>query len=291
MSDFVKIMEVGPRDGLQNESCFVPTERKIEFIEGLVAAGLKRIEATAFVSKRWIPPLADHTELAAQLPRHKGVSYAALVPNLKGYEQAKAHNFNEVSLILAATQSHNQKNLNASTKECFERYKLVIAQAAQDKIPFRAYISCAFGCPYEGKTPVSEVLKWSRAFYDLGAYELSISDTIGVGNPKQTRELVNLLLQEFPTDHIALHLHDTHGMALANIYAALELGIKSFDSSAGGIGGCPYAPGAAGNVKTESLVYMLHSMGMKTGIDLDLLRNSSELLTLALSKFLRYNDG
>ncbi len=278
MSNFVKIMEVGPRDGLQNEKSFVPTEHKIAFIEGLVQAGMKRIECTAFVSKRWIPPLADHAELAAALPRHKGVSYAALVPNLQGYEQAKKYNFNEVSLILAATQSHNQKNLNASTEEAFERYKLVIAQAKQDKMPFRAYISCAFGCPYEGKTPVSEVLKWSRAFYDLGAYELSISDTIGVGNPKQTHELVKLLLKEFSVDRVALHLHDTHSMALANIYAALELGIRSFDSSAGGIGGCPYAPGAAGNVETESLVYMLHSMGFKTGVDLEALRKTSQRL-------------
>lgn len=275
MSDFIKIMEVGPRDGLQNEKRFVPTERKIEFIEGLVKAGLRRIEATAFVSKRWIPPLADHAELAAALPRHEGVSYAALVPNLKGYEQAKKFNFNEVSLILAATQSHNQKNLNASTEQAFERYEEVITQAKQDKMPFRVYISCAFGCPYEGKTPVSEVLKWSRKFYDLGAYELSISDTIGVGNPMQTHDLIKLSLQEFPAERLALHLHDTHGMALANIYAALELGIRSFDSSAGGIGGCPYAPGAAGNVETEKLVYMFDSMGLETGINLETLRGVS----------------
>lgn len=278
MSDFVKIMEVAPRDGLQNEKCFVPTKHKIEFIENLVQAGLKRIEITAFVSKRWIPPLADHVELAAALPKHAGVSYAALVPNLEGYTQAKAHQLNEISLILAATQSHNKKNLNASTEQAFERYKQVIAQAKQDKMPFRAYISCAFGCPYEGKTPVAEVLKWSREFYNLGAYELSISDTIGVGNPKQTHELVKLLLQEFPADRLALHLHDTHGMALANIYAALELGIRSFDSSAGGIGGCPYAPGAAGNVQTEKLVYMLHSMGLKTGVNLENLREASKSL-------------
>jgi hydroxymethylglutaryl-CoA lyase len=282
MSDFIKIMEVGPRDGLQNEKCFVPTTRKIEFIEGLVSAGLKRIEATAFVSKRWIPPLADHDELAAALPRHDGISYAALVPNLKGYEQAKKFKFNEVSLILAATQSHNQKNLNATTEQAFERYEQVIAQAKQDKMPFRVYISCAFGCPYEGKTPVADVLKWSRKFYDLGAYELSISDTIGVGNPKQTHDLVKLLLQEFPAQRLALHLHDTRGMAVANIYTALELGIQSFDSSAGGIGGCPYAPGAAGNVETEKLVYLFDSLGLQTGIDLEALQKTSAELKLSL---------
>ena len=268
-------MEVGPRDGLQNEKRFVPTEHKIEFIENLVAAGLNRIEITAFVSKKWIPPLADHAELAAKLPRHKDISYAALVPNLEGYQQAKKLNLSEISLILAATQSHNQKNLNATTEKAFKRYEQVIKQAKQDKMPFRAYISCAFGCPYEGKTPVSEVLKWSRKFYELGAYELSISDTIGVGNPRQTHDLVKLLLQEFPKDHLALHLHDTHSMALANIYAALELGIRSFDSSAGGIGGCPYAPGAKGNVETERLVYMLHSMGLETGVDLEALKQAA----------------
>src|SRR3989338_6613869 len=222
MSDWVKIMEVGPRDGLQNEKFFVPTKQKIEFIENLVHAGLQRIEVTAFVSPKWIPALADHTELAAKLPRHKNISYAALVPNLEGYTQAKKFHLTEVSLDLAATQSHNQKNLNASTEKAFERYKQVIAQAKQDKMPFRAYISCAFGCPYEGKTPVSEVLKWSRKLAALGAYELSISDTIGVGNPKQTRDLLKSLLEEFPKDRLALHLHDTHSMALANIDAALE---------------------------------------------------------------------
>lgn len=285
MSDFVKIMEVGPRDGLQNEKCFVPTQQKLRFIENLVQAGLKRIEVTAFVSKKWIPLLADHAELAALLPRDKNISYAALVPNLEGYAQAKKYNLSEISLILAATQSHNKKNLNASTEQAFERYSQVIHQAKQDKIPFRVYISCAFGCPYEGKTPVSEVLKWSRKFYDLGAYELSISDTIGVGNPKQTHELVKLLLQEFSSDRLALHLHDTQGMALANIYAALELGMRSFDSSAGGIGGCPYAPGAAGNVATEKLIYMLHSMGLETGIDLEALKKASRLI----SKYISHN--
>lgn len=282
MSDLVKIMEVGPRDGLQNEPCFVPTEKKLAFIEALVAAGIRRIEATAFVSKRWIPPLADHAELAAQLPRHPQVQYAALVPNLQGYEQAKLYGFNEVSLIISATQSHNRKNLNASTQECFERYQQVIEQARQDQMPFRVYISCAFGCPYEGNTPVSEVLRLSRAFYELGAYELSISDTIGVGNPKQTHELVSLLLKEFPADKIGLHLHDTHGMALANIYAALELGIRSFDSSAGGLGGCPYAPGAKGNIETEKLVYMLHAMSFETGVDLAKLKIASSGIKHAL---------
>ncbi|MES2503966.1 MAG: hydroxymethylglutaryl-CoA lyase [Myxococcota bacterium] len=283
MSNFVKIMEVGPRDGLQNEKCFVPTEQKLQFIQGLEEAGLSRIEVTAFVSKRWIPPLADHAELAAQLIKKPAITHAALVPNLKGYEQAKRFGIDEVSLILAVTQSHNQKNLNASTEEAFARYKEVIAQAKLDGMPFRAYISCAFGCPYEGKTPVSAVMKWAQAFYELGAYELSISDTIGVGNPKQTHELLNTLLKEFPKEKLGMHFHDTQGMALANIYVALELGIRSFDSSAGGIGGCPYAPGAKGNVETEKLVNMLSSMGYETGIDLEKLKIASARLQKILA--------
>ncbi len=276
-------MEVGPRDGLQNESVFVPTEQKIAFIEALADAGLKRIEATAFVSKRWIPPLADHAELSAKLPRRPGVSYAALVPNLKGYEQAKAFKYNEISLVLAATQSHNRSNLNASTEEAFARYEQVIAHANADKIPFRAYISCAFGCPYEGQTPISAVLEWSRKFYELGAYELSISDTIGVGIPDQTRELVNALLAEFDSNRLALHLHDTNGRALENIEVALNLGLRSFDSSAGGIGGCPYAPGAKGNVETERVIKRLSELGLETGVDLDKLRQASRAILTNLN--------
>ncbi|MBL4818299.1 MAG: hydroxymethylglutaryl-CoA lyase [Deltaproteobacteria bacterium] len=278
MRDHVRILEVGPRDGLQNEKTFVPTEQKLKFIENLIAAGLKEIEATAFVSKKWIPPLADSAELSTQLPRVPGVTYTALVPNLKGYEQAKKFSYDRVSLILAVTQSHNQKNLNANTEKAFERYEQVIAQAKQDKMPFRVYISCAFGCPYEGEIDPVQVIKWSKAFYDLGASELAISDTIGVGTPEQTRELVKLLLQEFPKDRLALHLHDTNNRALENCEVALNLGIRAFDSSAGGIGGCPYAPGAKGNVETERLVKKLHSLGFETGIDLEKLKEASKAL-------------
>src|SRR3989338_532297 len=257
MHESVQIMEVGPRDGLQNEPGFLPTKQKIAFIESLVQAGLQRIEVTAFVSAKWIPPLADHDKLAENLPRRSGVSYAALVPNVKGYLKAKKYRLNEVSLVLAVTQSHNRKNLNASTEEAFARYQEVIKEAKADQMPFRVYISCAFGCPYEGKPPVQDVLKWCHTFNDLGAYELSISDTIGIGTPEQTHELVSTLLKEFPSNRLALHLHDTHQRALENAQAALALGIRSFDTSAGGIGGCPYAPGAAGNLATEKLVQKL----------------------------------
>ncbi len=267
----VRLMEVGPRDGLQNERLIVDTMNKIGFIEGLVASGLKRIEVTAFVNPKWIPPLADQVEVAKGIRRQKGVSYAALVPNMKGYEQALATKMDEVAFVLAASDTHNLKNINAKTDEAFARYTEVALRAAEDNVPFRAYISCAFGCPYEGEVAVSRVVHLAQLFTQLGAYEVSIGDTIGIGNPKQTLELVQAICKEIALDKIALHLHDTRGMALANIFAALSLGVKSFDSSAGGLGGCPYAPGASGNVSTEDLVYMLHAMDIKTEVNLDLL--------------------
>ena len=267
----VRLMEVGPRDGLQNERLIVDTMNKIGFIEGLVASGLKRIEVTAFVNPKWIPPLADQIEVAKGIRRQKGVSYAALVPNMKGYEQALATKMDEVAFVLAASDTHNLKNINAKTDEAFARYAEVALRAVEDNMPFRAYISCAFGCPYEGEVAVSRVVHLAQLFDQLGAYEVSIGDTIGIGNPKQTFELVQAICKEISLDKIALHLHDTRGMALANIFAALSLGVKSFDSSAGGLGGCPYAPGASGNVSTEDLVYMLHAMDIKTEVDLDLL--------------------
>lgn len=265
----VSIMEVGPRDGLQNEASIVDTASKINFIESLVQAGSKRIEVTAFVSPKWIPPLADQLEVAKGIKRQDGVSYAALVPNMRGYENARLCQLDEVSFVLAASQTHNKKNINASTSEAFLRYSEVASRALSDGMKFRAYISCAFGCPYEGKIEMSEVVKWARKFDELGAYEISIGDTIGVGNPKQTIELLSELKKEVSLNKVALHLHDTRGTALANIFAALSCGVSSFDSSAGGLGGCPYAPGASGNVSTEDLVYMLESMGISTGIDLE----------------------
>ncbi len=267
----VKLMEVGPRDGLQNERLLVDTMNKIGFIEGLVASGLKRIEVTAFVNPKWIPPLADQVEVAKGIRRQKGVSYAALVPNMKGYEQALNTKMDEVAFVLAASDTHNLKNINAKTDAAFSRYAEVAMRALDDKMPFRAYISCAFGCPYEGDVAVSRVVHLAKLFNQLGAYEISIGDTIGIGDPKQTLELVQAVAEEISLDKIALHLHDTRGMALANIFAALSLGVKSFDASAGGLGGCPYAPGASGNVATEDLVYMLQAMGIETGVDLDLL--------------------
>ena len=265
----VRLMEVGPRDGLQNEPVVVETATKVAFIEGLVAAGARRIEITAFVNPRWIPPLADHAEVARAVRKVPGATYAALAPNTKGYESAKAAGIDEVALFLAATDAHNKKNINATTEEAVQRYVEVAARAREDRVPFRAYVSCAMGCPYEGAVAPAKVVRVAEKMLELGAYEISIGDTIGVGTPKQTAELVRALRGSVPVDKLALHLHDTRGTALANIVAGLEEGVRSFDSAAGGLGGCPYAPGASGNVATEDLVYLLEGMGIRTGIDLD----------------------
>jgi len=268
-------MEVGPRDGLQNEKTVVETAAKLAFVEQLVAAGHKRVEITAFVNPRWIPPLADHAEVARGAPRHEGVTYAVLVPNMRGYEGAHAAGIAEVAFVLAATDSHNKKNINASTDEALQRYVEVAARAREDGVPFRGYVSCSFGCPYEGEVAPAKVIKVAKALLELGAYELSIGDTIGVGTPGQCYELMKALAAEVPLEKIALHLHDTRGTALANVVAGLEAGVRSFDSAAGGLGGCPYAPGASGNLATEDLVYMLEGMGIATGIDLDKLVDAS----------------
>ena len=264
-----RLMEVGPRDGLQNEKTVVDTASKVSFVESLVDAGCRRIEVTAFVNPRWIPPLADQVEVARGISRRPGVAYAALVPNMKGYEGAKSTGMGEIAFVLAASDTHNRKNINAGTEEALSRYVEVAERAKGDGIPFRGYISCAFGCPYEGAIAEKAVVDVAERLLELGAYEISVGDTIGVGNPKQTATLMRTLSRSVPLERIALHLHDTRGTALANIVAGLEVGVRSFDSSAGGLGGCPYAPGAAGNVSTEDLVYMLHAMGVSTGIDLD----------------------
>lgn len=262
-------MEVGPRDGLQNEKTVVETTAKIAFVEELVAAGHRRVECTAFVNPRWIPPLADHAEVARGVTKAPEVSYAALVPNMRGYEGAVASGVTEVAFVLAATDGHNKKNINATTEEALARYIEVADRARGDGVPFRAYVSCAFGCPYEGDVPFAKVVRVAKRLLELGAYELSIGDTIGVGNPKQCAGLMRALAAEVPLEKVALHLHDTRGTALANVVAGLESGVRSFDSAAGGLGGCPYAPGASGNLATEDLVYMLHGMGIDTGVDLD----------------------
>lgn len=280
----VKLMEVGPRDGLQNESSMVDTPSKIKFIENLVSAGLQRIEVTAFVSPKWIPPLADQFEVAVGIKKVPGVSYAALVPNVKGYERAKSAGIDEVSVVVAASNTHNEKNLNGDTKKVLERYYEVAKRAQQDSCPMRAYISCVFGCPYEGEVSLASVISLTKELLDLGAYEIALSDTIGVASPLSTIHVLSAVLGHCSANRLALHMHDTRGLALANIFSALTLGIASFDAAAGGLGGCPYAPGASGNVATEDLVYMLESMGIATGVSLPKLCEASLQMEKILKK-------
>ncbi len=280
----VKIMEVGPRDGLQNEATIVDTENKISFIENLVDAGITRIEITSFVSPAWIPPLADQMEVALGIKRVRGVSYAALVPNVRGYERAKSAHVDEVSIVVAASNTHNEKNLNANTEKVMERYQEVAKRAREDGCPFRAYISCTFGCPYEGDVPSSSVIDLAKKLLDLGAYEIALSDTIGCASPVATVRMLEAVMPHIPVERIALHMHDTRGMALANIFAALTMGVQSFDSACGGLGGCPYAKGATGNVATEDLLWMLHAMGVKTGIAVEKLCGISRRMEKILNR-------
>ena len=278
LPDRVRLTEVGPRDGLQNEKVVVDTRTKVAFLKDLVDAGHSHIEATAFVNPRWIPPLADHAEIARatrQAPLFGRARFSALTPNVKGYEGARAAGIDEVAVFMAATESHNRKNINASTAEAFARYAEVTDRARADGVPVRGYVSCVMGCPYEGAVALSAVIDVASRLVEMGCVEISLGDTIGVGNPKQTVELVRALKGTVGLEKIALHLHDTRGTALANIAVALDEGIRSFDASAGGLGGCPYAPGAAGNVATEDLVYMLDGMGIATGIDLRKLARAS----------------
>jgi hydroxymethylglutaryl-CoA lyase len=280
----IRFMEVGPRDGLQNEVVRLSAAQKATFIEDLVASGLARIEAGAFVHPKWIPSMAESQEVIAGLTKNSAVRYAALIPNMVGFQRALESGVHEVSIVLSVSNTHNQKNINASTEEALQRYRGVVQAARENNIPFRAYVSCAFGCPYEGKVAVDRVVHVAKQLHELGAYELSIGDTIGVGNPKQTQELVQALQQEIPIEKIAMHLHDTRGTALANMMAAYDAGVRAFDSAAGGLGGCPYAPGASGNVATEDVVYMFESMGIATGVNLDLLVNASEKVQSILGR-------
>lgn len=282
----VSIMEVGPRDGLQNEKVILGTNDKISFINSLSQAGYKRIEITAFVSPKWIPPLADHNDVARGITKYPNISYAALVPNLFGYEKARDAGIDEVSIVLSASQTHNKKNINATTQEAFERYKEVVKTAIKDKIPIRAYLSCSFACPYEGAMDPQVVALLCLKLYELGVYEVSLSDTIGVASPFNILRLLEETLKYVPIKSLGLHLHDTFGMALANILAGLQVGITSFDSSAGGMGGCPYAKGALGNVASEDLLYMLHSMGIETGVSLPKVCDASLQIEKKLQKML-----
>jgi hydroxymethylglutaryl-CoA lyase len=271
LPDRVSIYEVSPRDGLQNERVNAPLPDKLRLIEALAMAGLTRIEITSFVSPKWIPQLADADEVAKNVKPHPGVRYSALCPNIRGLERAMAAHIEEIAVFLSASETHNQKNTNKSVDESLAEFEETVARARSQtpEIRVRGYVSTVWGCPYEGTVDLNKSMAIAKRLIQMGCYQISLGDTIGVGTPRQTKDIVLAMLSEFSPNQIALHMHDTRGTALANILVGLELGIRDFDSSVGGLGGCPYAPGAAGNVATEDLVYMLHGMGIETGIDLE----------------------
>jgi hydroxymethylglutaryl-CoA lyase len=265
----VTVKEVGPRDGLQNEPVFIATEDKIAWINQLSKSGLSYIEVTSFVHPKWIPQLADAYEVASRIERVEGVTYAALVPNKKGLEGALAANMDEVAVFMSASETHNRKNINKSIDETFPILKEVIDEAKRANKTVRGYVSTVFGCPYEGTVSIERVISVSERLFELGIDELSLGDTIGVANPVQVQRTLEQLLKRFSAEKMALHFHNTYGMALANVFASLQMGMTTFDSSLGGLGGCPYAPGASGNLATDDLVYMLTEMGIDCGVQLE----------------------
>ncbi|MEC7644237.1 hydroxymethylglutaryl-CoA lyase [Idiomarina sp.] len=270
MPDEVNIVEVGPRDGLQNEVA-VPTAAKIDLINALSKTGLTYIESASFVSPKWVPQMADSSAIMEQIERQPGITYSALTPNLKGLENALAVNTDEVAVFGAASEQFSQRNINCSIDESLERFRPVIAQAREANVRVRGYVSCVLGCPYQGDVPLKDVAHVAQQLINMGCYEVSLGDTIGVGTPLQAAEMVKAVLEVVPANQLALHFHNTYGQALANILACLELGVNTVDSAVAGLGGCPYAKGASGNVATEDVVYMLNGMGIKTGVDLDAL--------------------
>ena len=273
----VSIYEVSPRDGLQNEAVTVPTTRKVRLVDALVDAGLKRIEATSFVSPKWVPQVADADEFVRLLPQRPDVIFSALCPNARGLERARLGNLREVAVFVSSSEMHNQKNVNKTVKETLHAFEDVIGPAVQLGMQVRGYVSTVWGCPYEGPVPLESSLRIARWLVEQGCYQISLGDTIGVGTPRQTQEVLRAFLSEFKPEQIAMHMHDTRGTALANIIVGLELGITTFDAAVGGLGGCPYAPGAAGNIATEDLVYALNGMGIETGIDLDKLWEAGQV--------------
>jgi hydroxymethylglutaryl-CoA lyase len=272
----VRIVEVAPRDGLQNEPREVPTEVKLELIERLADAGLPAVEATAFVSPKWVPQMADHTEVLERIRRRPGVSYPVLTPNLKGFEAARAAGASEVAIFGAASETFSRKNINCSIAESLERFRPIVLASKKHGIKVRGYVSCALGCPYEGEVKPERVADVAAALHEMGCYEVSLGDTIGVGTPGRTQAMLEACARRVPLERLAGHYHDTYGQALANVYASLELGVATFDASVAGLGGCPYAAGASGNVATEDLVYLLHGLGIATGVDVERLAETGQ---------------
>ncbi|MDA7792741.1 hydroxymethylglutaryl-CoA lyase [Glaciecola sp.] len=283
MTNAVSIVEVGPRDGLQNEATSLTTNAKVQFIEALAQAGCKRIEVGSFVSSKWVPQMANSDEVLTQIHRKLGVTYSALTPNMQGVIQAIASGADEVAIFGAASEAFTQKNINCSIAESINRFTPVIAYAKAHSIPVRGYVSTVMGCPYSGNVPLKDVVNIAAQLYQLGCYEISLGDTIGVGSPRQTNTLITAVSDVVPIANLAVHFHNTYGQALANVLTAINAGVRIVDTSAAGLGGCPYAHGASGNLATEDLVYMLNGMGMATGIDLPALIAASKPILQTLN--------
>jgi hydroxymethylglutaryl-CoA lyase len=280
----VTLVDVGPRDGLQNEAQTVSTAHKVELVQRLQDAGLREIEVTSFVSPKWVPQMADNAAVMAALPRRSGVRYAVLTPNLKGLEAALVSRPDEIVVFGAASEAFSQRNINCSIAESIERFRPVVAAAHAQGIKVRAAISCALGCPYQGEVSADEVERVVRLMKDIGVDHCGVADTIGVGTPKRVQAALERALRHFPLAEVSGHFHDTYGQALANVYACLELGVQQFDASVAGLGGCPYAKGATGNVATEDIVFMLDGLGIETGIDLDALVDAGAFISGVLGR-------
>ncbi len=280
----VTLVEVGPRDGLQNEKQTLPTAAKVHLIDLLSEAGLARIEAGSFVSPKWVPQMADSTEVMTQIQRHPGKVYSALTPNLKGFESALAANANEVAVFGAASEAFSQKNINCSIAESLQRFAPVMTAAAEAGIPVRGYVSCVMGCPYQGDISPGQVASVTKELWQMGCYEISLGDTIGTGTPLQTARMLEAVMAVVPPEKLAVHFHNTYGQALPNLLVALSQGITIIDSAVAGLGGCPYAQGASGNVATEDVLYMLNGLGIRTGIDMHKLLDASRYICEVLGK-------
>lgn len=284
MTSNISIIEVGARDGLQNEKQTIDVATKVELIDRLSSTGLATVEAGAFVSPKWVPQMAATDAVMAQINRKQGISYPVLTPNMRGYDGARAAKADTIAVFGAASESFSQKNINVSIEESMERFKPVVNAAKADGVRARGYVSCVLGCPYEGDIPVKNVVRVSKALYEMGCYEISLGDTIGVGVAGKAKAMIRAVASEVPVTALAGHFHDTYGQSLANIWAALEEGITTFDCSVSGLGGCPYAPGASGNVATEDVVYMLHGSGFETGVDLEKLIDISGWISAKLGR-------
>lgn len=280
----VRIVEVGPRDGLQNEKQIIPTDVKIQLVNQLIDAGLKYIEVGSFVNPKWVPQMADSAEVFHGVVRKPDVTYAALVPNLLGYERAINAGANEIAIFAAASEEFSQKNINCSIAESLTRFETLMTAAITDHIPVRGYISCVSGCPYSGAVDANQVATIARELLAMGCYEISLGDTIGVGTAGSIKKLIEIVAREIPLEKLAVHMHDTYGQALTNIYAALAMGINVVDSSVAGLGGCPYAVGASGNVATEDVIYLLNGLGIEHGIDIERLVTAGNMMCAQLGR-------